>query len=89
MTKEKRINPYSALLNEIKEFVSKLKYPHTKLMWRYPKEKLSASWNLVDLYERTASAEQLGYDVILTAKDDGLNVTYRKKMPSIPYYWEN
>jgi hypothetical protein len=88
MTNNKRINPYDRLLGEIKEFCSKLKYPHTKLMWRYPKEKLDNQWTLSDLWQRTSAATQLGYDVVLTATDEGLLVEYKKKIPVIPYHWE-
>ena len=83
-----RINPYQRLLNEVREFCRKIKYPHKKLMWYYPKAKLNSSWSLGDLYERTKAADQIGYDVKLEAKDDGLRVLYVKKLPSIPYSWD-
>jgi len=81
-----RINPYTRLLKTCKEWANKIKYRHTVNMWRYPKDNLSSGWDLKDLWERTKAAEQLGYDVILVAKDDGLSVNYVKKIPECP--WE-
>jgi hypothetical protein len=64
-----------------------VKHPQRKVMWRYPKDKLSTQWSLADLYERVAAANQLDYDVRLTANDDGLLVEYIKRT-TIPYMWE-
>jgi hypothetical protein len=85
----KPITPYQRLLTEFREFASKIYYPHTKTMWVYPKGKLGERWNLYDLAERTAAAEQLGYDVVLKYVNDGDNpglcVQYRKKPPLRPW----
>ena len=45
-------------------------------------------WKLLDLYERTKAAEQLGYDVQIVAGDDGLSVYYKKKVPDVPCAWQ-
>ena len=82
------MSPYTTLLNEIKEFCRKLRYPHEETMFLYPKSDLSKNWSLSDLYERTKAAEQLGYDVIVQAHEKGLSVIYRKRNPTIPYMWE-
>lgn|GEM_PF-6513971 len=83
----KRFNPYTALKQTFTEYVNAVEFARRKNMWFYPKDKLSsATWSLSDLWERTAAAEQLGYDVVLTASDKGLIVTYRKKHPDRP--WE-
>lgn len=87
-TKTKRISPYTRLLNEIISFIDNLKYRHKKLMWRYPKKTMeTGSWNLNDLHERTAAAQQLGYEVKLVACDQGLEVYYIKEIPNIPGIW--
>ena len=79
-----RMNPYERLKREFLRYVSAAMYRHTATMWHYPKDKLSDGWNLSDLYERTAAAEQVGYDVVLRAKEHGLVVCYVKKLPPEP-----
>lgn len=83
----KRINPYQRLLEEIRSYIRKVKYRHTKTMWIYPKKVLTDGWDLGFLYQRTAAAEQLGYDVQLKATEEGLVVQYVKKIPEPPYSW--
>jgi len=83
-----RVNPYIALLTDIKEYCWKVMYPKTIDMWHYPKKRLDEGWTLADLYERTAAAEQLGYDVILKATDEGLEVKYQTKRPETPWQWK-
>lgn len=83
-----RFNPYQALMEEIKKFCHKVMYPKTKPMWTYPKKDLNTTWNIKDLYERTAAAEQLGWDVILKATDNGLEVKYQEKRPEVSYKWK-
>lgn len=85
MTK-KPINPYMTLLSDINAFCRKLKFAHRLVMWTYPKEKLGGDWNLKDLWDRTAAAEQLDYEVVLKATDNGLVVEYRK-IVEIPRKW--
>lgn len=84
-----RKNPYQRLLERIQKFCFDLQYPHTRTMFFFPKEKLSIGWDLKDVYERTAAAGQLGYDVILEHRENGLFINYRKKMPVIPYDWQD
>ena len=81
-----RKNPYQRLLEKAMEFARKVKYAHRITMWTYPKSKLSDSWKLSDLFERTYAADQLGYDVQIIAKDEGLIVRYVKRV-EIPYGW--
>jgi hypothetical protein len=52
-------------------------------MWRYPYNRLT-NGNFEALYQRTAAAQQLGHEVVLTIEDDGMVVRYRKLMPPIP-----
>lgn len=85
MCKQKPITPYQRLLADAQKFALAVNIRTRKLMWFYPKEKLGASWSLKNLAERTAAAEQLGYDVQLVNKDDGLHVYYVKKLPDRPW----
>lgn len=83
--KSKPITPYQRLLESAQKFASEVEYPHTRLMWTYPKDKLDAGWYLSDLAERVAAAAQIGYDVKLVNSDGSLQVFYVKKMPSRPW----
>ena len=85
--KMKRINPYTRLLNEIKEFCGSVMYRSEKEMWYYPIKKLGSEWNLDDLYQRTAAANQLGHEVHVRADKKGLIVTYVKELPYVPHDW--
>lgn len=81
----KRKNPYQRLKEICQKWVNDVEYRHTKSMWQYPKNKLDDGWRLSGLWERTKAADQLGYDVILEAVDDGLRVKYVKKIPDTPF----
>ena len=85
--KTKPKTPYQRLLDDIKDFCSKVRFRHEAGLFWYRKDKLRAGHSLDDLYERVAAAEQLGYEVYLVAKDDGLHARYRKKAPEVPYGW--
>lgn len=74
--KKKPVNPYSALLDRAQKFRSRVMNPVKNGMWTYPKNRLAEGWALSELYERTAAANQLGYDVKLEATDAGLEVKY-------------
>lgn len=84
----KQMNPYTRLLSEIKEWCHTATFRHEKLMWYYSVNRLNESFNLSKLYERVRAAEQLGYDVLLVAKEDSLDVVYKKKLPGIPFEWQ-
>jgi hypothetical protein len=81
----KPINPYITLKGRFSKFVDGCILRNPKVMWIYPKEKLSSNWSLKDLYERTAAAKQLGFDVQISAEDEGLVVKYLKQLPSRPW----
>jgi hypothetical protein len=81
----KPVTPYARLLQSFKEYARAVEYRQRVTMWLYPMEKLSERWNLLDLYERTKAAEQLGYDVLVSAEDEGIVVRYIKKIPSRPW----
>jgi hypothetical protein len=79
--KQKPVNPYTRLANEICKWMdSAFDARHTRTMWVFPKSKLSDGWSLVETWERTAAAAQLGYEVHLEATDEGLHVIYKKKL---------
>jgi hypothetical protein len=83
--KTKRKNPYQMLLEDAKKYAREAKYRRAVLMWTYDKAKLGNGWSLNELYERTAAAKQLGYDVVLEATADGLCVKYVKTVPDAPW----
>lgn len=84
----KRLNPYSRLLEEIKDFCVKIRLRNTVLMWYYPIDELNKAWNLDDLWQRTIAADQLGFEVHLVPTERGLEVKYVKKLPQIPFEWK-
>lgn len=83
---EKRKNLYQVLLDDIIRFCRSIRYAPETSMYRYPKDKLGDGWSLNDLCARVKAADQLGYDVIVKADDDGLLIRYRKRI-DIPYQW--
>jgi hypothetical protein len=84
--KSKPKTPYQRMLEDFREYAMKVRSARRVLMWVYPKDRLNNSWTLGDLNERVKAADQLGYDVIVEAKDEGLRVVYRKRAPEAPYY---
>jgi hypothetical protein len=84
--KTKPVTPYARLKTEFANFVDLVLYPHTKLLWTYPKARLDEGWTLSNLAERVSAAAQLGYDVVLTRSENGdLVVQYRKQRPTRPW----
>lgn len=82
-----KVNPYRRLQSVAQAWAYRVIHPRTVFMWRYPKEKLSASWKLDDLWERTMAAQQLGYSVRIQATSEGLIVEYVEQAAgSVP--WE-
>lgn len=78
-------NPYNELHRRFSEWVNKAICRTRITMWHYPKSKLNETWTLGSLYERVAAAEQIGFEVHLTATEEGLHVTYVAKVPSRPW----
>ena len=50
----KRLNPYSRLLNEVIAWCEKVRFRHTVTMWTYDKGTLADGWDLTQVYERNA-----------------------------------
>ena len=83
--KQKPKTPYQHLIEKCKEWAFSVVYPHRSTMFVVPKGRLSEGWYLLDVYERTKAADQLGYDVLLVAADSGLEMSYRKRPDATPY----
>lgn len=75
------------LMDDIVFFCRRIRFRDETPMFHYPIDKINVGWNLTDLYERTMAADQLGYDVIIKASSNGLEVKYVKKLPEVPYRW--
>lgn len=82
---EKRKTPYQHLLEAAREFYYSLPHGHKCHMFFWPKNRLRDGWTLHEVWERTQAADKLGFDVIVRADDDGLRMSYRKKLPDAPY----
>lgn len=82
---EKRETPYQRLLKAAQGFWYALPRSYKSTMFFWPKNRLREGWVLDDVYERTKAADQLGFDVIVMADDDGLRMQYRKRLPDAPY----
>lgn len=81
----KPINPYTRLKSQFRDWVNEVLSRKMIGMWYYQKEKLNCAWRLSGLWQRVMAADQLGYDVILKAEEDGLRTYYVKKLPERPY----
>ena len=78
-------NNYTRLKERAAAWAKTVMRPQERMMWRYPKEKLTGCWRLDCLAERTAAASQLGYRVELRNTDTGLEVWYVSKPDVCPY----
>lgn len=87
--KLKRKNPYKMLFEDIVDFCRKIRLRDETHMFHFPIDKISThvGWDIYDLHQRTMAANQLGYDVVIKASSDGLDVKYVKKLPEVPYRW--
>ena len=85
----KPVNPYTRLLNEIKDFCFKLKTRKVRPAFFIKRNSLKTNtYTLEDVYQRARAADDIGYEMIVIADDDGLRFKYREKLPRIPIYWE-
>ena len=87
MLRKKPITPYQRLLDDIRDYVGKIKYRHKRIMFVFKEVKKRQSYTLDDLYERVIAAEQLGYDAIIETRDGDVVVSYVKKLPDARYDW--
>ena len=81
MSNVKRVTPYQRLFKEVQEFVFSVKYPQKADLFFYSKSEINSgsAWRLDAVYQRTMAAQSLGYEVIITADGNGLQMSYRKK----------
>ncbi len=84
-----RVNPYTTLKEDFREFIDKCLCRHRVSMFRYAKATVldGCTWKLNDLAERVQAAQQLGYTVEVKWTDDGLVVEYVKKLPDAPWWY--
>lgn len=75
-----RVNPYTSLLRVAQQFAFDVKNRTVKSMFFYPAARLGDGWSLIDLKERVAAADQLGWDVLMKVREDGLHVEYHKRV---------
>lgn len=88
--KAKQITPYQRLLDEIRQFVSKLKFGRKYSMFYWKKADLipQNSWRLDEVYQRTLAANKLGYEVVITADKQGMTFQYRE-IAKPAWNWED
>ena len=79
-TKRQIKTPYQRLAEQFDAFKVRVKHPRTIQMWLYPKDRLLEGWSMASMYDRTAAAAQLGYDVQIFA--DMILSESRVKSPS-------
>lgn len=82
----KRESPYHRMQRYFREWAQDVVYARRKTMFLYKKSSLDTGWSLSQIYERTIAANQLGYEVIVQADNDGLHFKYIEKRPTeIPW----
>ncbi len=84
----KPLNPYDRLKSVCREWMRQIIEPEKRLMWTYPLGEMQKgkTWNWLELWAKVGAAHDLGYDVMLEAKETGLMVRYVKQAPGPP--WE-
>ena len=81
-----RINPYTALRDECREWARSVLRPQTREMWTYSADQMKEGYALTTLHARVAAADQLGWDVRLRARPNGdLFVEYVNRPPGAPW----
>lgn len=81
----KRFNPYTALRDECRKWARCVLNPEMRGMWTFNAEDMKGGCSLIELRERVAAADQLGWDVRLRAQPNGdLFVQYVKRPSSVP-----
>ncbi len=83
--RDKPITPYERLRRECFQWAMTVRNPRTVSMWCYTKADLARGWDLTELFQRVSAADQLGYDVVLSASGEGLSVKYRRRPPDMPW----
>lgn len=80
--------PYRKLLERVRPLFRELVSPQKHIMFWYKKETIVSvnGVSVLGLYERTLAAQQLGWRVVVSARDGGLVFEYEKEKP--PIDWE-
>jgi len=80
-----RINPYTALKSEFREWINASAGRRKIMLWRWPDP---PAGDISNLAQRVIAAQQLGYEVQIRHNDkEGLVVEYIKKLPDPPWWW--
>ena len=80
----KPINPYTRLVEEVRDWARGVVYPRQRAMFFFAKGAPQNGWRLDGVVERVQAADTLGWDVVLEVdKDGGLWMKYRER-PGIP-----
>lgn len=82
--KIKTRTPYQRLLEAFRNYFWLCENRKRVLMGTYSMDALKDTYRLRAIWERTTAARQLGYDVVLTATDKGLEVYYIESVPPCP-----
>lgn len=82
----KRVNPYTRLQTECREWAFSVTHPRRKTLFRYDDVTSGASWALESLRQRVLAADQLGFDVRLRVENKSLIAEYTKRPDDVP--WE-
>ena len=82
----KPINPYARLMWKFRKWMATCRNRRRTLMWTYSMSDLVAqkAWRLDGLFQRVEAAQQLGYEIHLTADNIGLHVKYVEGLPESP-----
>lgn len=77
-----RENPYSRLKRIAMQYAADVNYRRTKSLMHV----VNLQGATADVRQRVIAADQLGWEVIVTHTEQGLQYSYREKPPTVP--WE-
>jgi len=79
------MNPYTRLLEKCSVWSVKVRCPKTRRMFTFANvEHGSGRYSLNDVFQRTAAADQLGFDVRLRVSGKDLVAEYVERPPEPP-----
>lgn len=84
-----KLNPYERLKQIGREYADAVKYRHTANMFSLSKKEIDENnYSLREIYQRTAAAQQIGYEVHLVIRNDVLFIEYVQSPPQMPMaFW--
>ena len=81
-----RKNPYQMLLEEFRDWVVRVVHARRRQALWYTMATVNQNADFSRIWERTIAAQQIGYEVVVKASDDGLRFEYVEKRPnSMPW----